>query len=183
MRFTKLHSGVLPAFFLSLQVVSAQTNRTWTGSMNMDWFNPGNWSPAGVPASNDIVNLTNGTIVLTAPAVTIERPVQLDGRDFEQRCLGDREQRSAEYQRPGHHALSGKPADQRGHSDLEQQLHPDCGLWLRPLLRLIENLAGGLFDIRATKACPLQRRRARPQNAEYAKIRRHRDYSHIDPNL
>jgi hypothetical protein len=44
--------------------------RTWTGVADSDWFNPGNWTPAGVPLTNDIVNIANGTINLTAP-VTI----------------------------------------------------------------------------------------------------------------
>ena len=53
----------------------AQTNRTWNGSVNSDWFNPTNWTPTGVPASNDIINFTNagGTINFTAP-------VTLDGQ-------------------------------------------------------------------------------------------------------
>jgi hypothetical protein len=45
----------------------AQTNRTWTGSVSSDWFNATNWSPAGVPASNDTVNVTNGSVNLSAP--------------------------------------------------------------------------------------------------------------------
>src|ERR1035438_6199289 len=48
---------------------SAQTNRTWTGSVNSDWFNPGNWNPAGAPGSNDTVNVSNGAINLTAPVI------------------------------------------------------------------------------------------------------------------
>ena len=48
---------------------SAQTNRTWTGSVNSDWFNAGNWNPAGAPESNDTVNVSNGTINLTAPVI------------------------------------------------------------------------------------------------------------------
>ncbi len=38
---------------------------TWTGSVSSDWFTAGNWTPAGVPASSDTINLTNGTIDLT----------------------------------------------------------------------------------------------------------------------
>jgi hypothetical protein len=55
---------------MGLAVASAQINRTWTGAVNSDWYNANNWAPAGVPTTNDIVNLTNGTINLTAP-VTI----------------------------------------------------------------------------------------------------------------
>src|ERR1700733_91388 len=42
----------------------------WNGSVSSDWFNPNNWSPAGVPASGDTVNISNGNISLSAP-VTI----------------------------------------------------------------------------------------------------------------
>ena len=59
------------AFVLSLQPASAQINRTWIGTINLDWYNPTNWSPNGVPAANDIINFTNanGTIDLSAPVV------------------------------------------------------------------------------------------------------------------
>src|SRR5208337_4701369 len=43
---------------------------TWNGSVSTDWFNPTNWIPAGVPASTDTINFTNGTINLTS-SVTI----------------------------------------------------------------------------------------------------------------
>jgi hypothetical protein len=50
--------------------ISAQAATfTWTGGSE-DWFNPNNWTPAGVPASGDTVNFSSGTINLTAP-VTI----------------------------------------------------------------------------------------------------------------
>ena len=57
------------ACFASAYFASAQTNRTWTGSANSDWFNPGNWNPVGAPGSNDTVNVSNGTINLTAPVI------------------------------------------------------------------------------------------------------------------
>jgi CARDB/Divergent InlB B-repeat domain/Bacterial Ig-like domain len=47
----------------------AQTIRTWNGSINSDWFNPTNWTPSGVPASNDTVNFNSGAINLTAPVM------------------------------------------------------------------------------------------------------------------
>src|SRR5208337_3808462 len=61
--------GTILTFILSLGFASAQTNRTWTGSVSTDWFNPNNWSPTGVPATNDIINFTNGTISLSAPVI------------------------------------------------------------------------------------------------------------------
>ena len=47
-----------------------QVTRTWTGAVSTDWFIANNWSPAGVPATNDTVNFAGGTIILSAP-VTI----------------------------------------------------------------------------------------------------------------
>lgn len=62
--------GISAGLFLISGSLSAQTTRTWTGTVNLDWFNAGNWTPSGVPAANDIVNITNGgTINLTAPVV------------------------------------------------------------------------------------------------------------------
>ncbi|MGH7954044.1 MAG: hypothetical protein ACREFE_19285, partial [Limisphaerales bacterium] len=49
---------------------NSTTNRTWTGASDNDWFNPNNWNPAGVPATNDTIFISSGTINLTAP-VTI----------------------------------------------------------------------------------------------------------------
>jgi len=63
-------SMLVLALFVGSDLALAQTNRTWNGSVSSDWFNATNWIPVGVPASNDLVNFTNGTITLTAP-VTI----------------------------------------------------------------------------------------------------------------
>src|ERR1035437_7662981 len=43
---------------------------TWNGSGDNNWFNANNWTPVGVPATNDTIIITSGTINLTAP-VTI----------------------------------------------------------------------------------------------------------------
>jgi hypothetical protein len=48
---------------------SAATH-TWNGSVSSDWFTAGNWTPSGVPGTNDIVNVATGTVSLTS-AVTI----------------------------------------------------------------------------------------------------------------
>ncbi len=34
---------------------------SWVGT-NADWFNTNNWSPSGLPGSNDVANFTSGTI-------------------------------------------------------------------------------------------------------------------------
>jgi hypothetical protein len=57
--------GLVCLFFAG--AVWAQTTRTWNGSVSADWFNPTNWAPVGVPASNDTVNFSAGTINLTSP--------------------------------------------------------------------------------------------------------------------
>ena len=62
--------GATIGFILILNPAAAQTVYTWNGSANSDWFNSANWTPNGVPAFNDIINFTNGTINLSAP-VTI----------------------------------------------------------------------------------------------------------------
>lgn len=59
--------GISLGFIVGAATGFAQTNRTWNGSADMNWFNPANWTPAGVPASNDIVTLASGTIDLTNP--------------------------------------------------------------------------------------------------------------------
>ena len=67
-RFRRL--GTILGLTFITTIVSAQTTRTWNGTTSSDWFNPTNWIPNGVPAANDIVNITNGGIVnLTAPVV------------------------------------------------------------------------------------------------------------------
>src|SRR5262245_4658249 len=69
---------IAAVLLLSLGLASAQTNRTWTGAVDSDWFKPGNWSPAGAPAANDILNFPSGTITLTAP-VTISNQFNWTG--------------------------------------------------------------------------------------------------------
>src|SRR5450432_3063799 len=59
--------SVALAFVVVAELAAAQTTRTWNGSANSDWFDPSNWTPVGVPATNDNVNFNGGTITLTAP--------------------------------------------------------------------------------------------------------------------
>ena len=40
---------------------------TWNGSVSTDWFNTNNWTPTGLPGTNDTVNFSSGTINFTAP--------------------------------------------------------------------------------------------------------------------
>ena len=63
--------GIILGLTFTATFISAQTTRTWNGTTSSDWFNATNWLPTGVPAPNDIVNITNGGVItLTAP-VTI----------------------------------------------------------------------------------------------------------------
>ena len=36
----------------SIRTAEAQATKTWNGSVNTDWFNPTNWTPAGVQLDN-----------------------------------------------------------------------------------------------------------------------------------
>ena len=42
---------------------------TWTGAVSLDWFNPNNWNPIGVPngQAGQGITFSNGTINLSAP--------------------------------------------------------------------------------------------------------------------
>lgn len=63
--------GIAAGLTFTTTFVSAQTTRTWNGTTSSDWFNATNWLPTGVPAPDDIVNITSGGLItLTAP-VTI----------------------------------------------------------------------------------------------------------------
>lgn len=41
--------------------------RTWTGAVSSDWLNSTNWSPNGVPAAGDTVNISSGSISFSSP--------------------------------------------------------------------------------------------------------------------
>jgi hypothetical protein len=68
--FKSCYPGIAILLILVARHTSAQTTRFWNGTVNSDWFNPTNWVPPGVPASNDIITVSNGTVNLDAP-VTI----------------------------------------------------------------------------------------------------------------
>lgn len=46
-------------FSFTTQVVHAG-NYTWNGTINSDWSNSNNWSPAGIPGANDTINIYSG---------------------------------------------------------------------------------------------------------------------------
>lgn len=41
------------------------TGKTWTGAVDSDWFNPGNWNPVGVPTGSDDVTIPAGKANVT----------------------------------------------------------------------------------------------------------------------
>jgi hypothetical protein len=61
---------VLLSVLLRAGWCSAATH-TWNGSISTDWFNSTNWIPAGVPASGDTINFTNGTTINLSSPITV----------------------------------------------------------------------------------------------------------------
>ncbi|MGH1364236.1 MAG: beta strand repeat-containing protein [Calditrichia bacterium] len=72
----KLHALVLYSIFMLLIgsfSLAAQTNYSWTnGGGDNDWANNENWSPSGVPASNDTVTISAGDSIVVNSDVTID---------------------------------------------------------------------------------------------------------------
>src|SRR5512140_1582876 len=66
----KFYSFLALVVSLIASTALGQTTRTWNGSAGNAWYNASNWTPTGVPDTNDMVNFSSGTINLTAP-VTI----------------------------------------------------------------------------------------------------------------
>lgn len=54
-------------------MLNAQTLRTWTGSVNNDFNNSGNWSPTGALSTNDscVINITSTKTITMSSSVTI----------------------------------------------------------------------------------------------------------------
>src|SRR5271154_1237484 len=67
MRFFRKALFLLVTFLFTCSQVLKAATFTWTGSASTDWFNTNNWSPVGLPGSNDTVNFNSGTINLSAP--------------------------------------------------------------------------------------------------------------------
>ena len=66
-------TAVLIAVVLSVFVTEAPgvgIARSWTGAINNDWFNGGNWNPAGVPADNDTLTVPSA-LVTPQTALTV----------------------------------------------------------------------------------------------------------------
>ena len=52
-------------------VTYANTNRkSWTGEVSSDWFDAGNWNPAGVPTAGDEIAVNGGAVSLASTTAT-----------------------------------------------------------------------------------------------------------------
>lgn len=58
--------SLIVALILS-QCVSAASAATWTGSVNTDWFNSGNWSGTAPQAGGSALINNSGTVDISAP--------------------------------------------------------------------------------------------------------------------
>jgi len=56
---------------------------TWTGAVNSDWANAGNWSPAGVPDASSDVTIATGDAVASASIGTVNSITDSSDLDFE----------------------------------------------------------------------------------------------------
>jgi len=66
---TTAFSFVVPNRVVDRIVPPAQAAAfTWTGAVSADWFDPGNWSPAGVPGANDVATVNSGTVDIPTDA-------------------------------------------------------------------------------------------------------------------
>jgi hypothetical protein len=50
---------------LGTLAIAPAATRTWVGSVSTDFYDPANWSPNGVPASSDTLNVTNGSVAIS----------------------------------------------------------------------------------------------------------------------
>src|SRR5688572_23894865 len=64
--------ALFAAVLLSGTTAAQAATKAWTGLVDNNWHEPGNWSPPGVPAGNDTININlAGTSVNATPPVTI----------------------------------------------------------------------------------------------------------------
>ena len=56
---------------------------TWTGAVNSDWADAGNWSPAGKPGAGSDVTIATGAAVASASIGTVNSITDLSDLSFE----------------------------------------------------------------------------------------------------
>ena len=61
-----VYTAVL-ALLLATSTNAGAATKTWTGAIDNDWHEPGNWSPPGVPAGNDTINIVDASVYATPP--------------------------------------------------------------------------------------------------------------------
>jgi hypothetical protein len=59
----------LASIWLVAHAACFAEDKVWLGMGSTDWFEPANWSPSGVPASEDTALIYSNTVVLTADVV------------------------------------------------------------------------------------------------------------------
>ena len=62
MQFTKKLGTLLAAVVLAGPFTGSAANLDWTGNINDNWFNGGNWTPAGPPSALDNARIGNNTV-------------------------------------------------------------------------------------------------------------------------
>jgi hypothetical protein len=73
----RLHNYLVTFFCLSCLFIGkgvAQVSYSWNGSVSSDWAAPGNWTPSGVPGTNDtaiIVNVGNSPAISANTTVSV----------------------------------------------------------------------------------------------------------------
>src|SRR5262245_29885335 len=68
---------VVFAWLISLAVPACAATRTWTGEVNNDWYEPGNWTPPGTPAAADTLNVNGSPNV--SPLFTLTGQLNWNG--------------------------------------------------------------------------------------------------------
>lgn len=71
--------ALLVGCFIPFFSVHAGITRTWTGSVNSNFSEPNNWSPSGVPASDDALVFPAATVNNDLPAGTAFGPMTFNG--------------------------------------------------------------------------------------------------------
>jgi Secretion system C-terminal sorting domain len=67
-------------FLVTIPDTTLAGNFTWTGTVNKNWNTAANWSPIGVPSTNDTVNITVGSDTLLLSANTTISRLLMSGR-------------------------------------------------------------------------------------------------------
>ena len=69
-------------FLVTMPDTTLAGNFTWTGTTNKNWNNAANWSPSGIPSTNDSVNITGGSDTLLLVANTTISRLLMSGRNL-----------------------------------------------------------------------------------------------------